>query len=103
VVIADAVVIDTPKTVAAPEAQQWLSALGGSDNVLQMDCIAMTRIRLQLADGKGLSESDLKALGCQGVSQLDGGVWHLLIGDKAANLTGALAALVSRGEVSAKV
>ena len=36
--------------VATPEAQQWLNALGGGDNVLQLDCVAMTRIRLQLAD-----------------------------------------------------
>ena len=58
---------------------------------------------VQLADGKALSEFDLKALGCQGVSELEGGVWHLLIGDKAPSLSGALEALVSRSEVSAKV
>lgn len=92
-----------PAAVATPEAQQWLNALGGGDNVLQLDCIAMTRLRLQLADGKALSECDLKALGCQGVSQLDGGVWHLLIGDKAPTLSDALEALVNRSEVSAKV
>jgi PTS system N-acetylglucosamine-specific IIC component len=98
-------VIDAPKpaAVATSEAQQWLKALGGGDTVLQMDCVAMTRIRLQLADGKALSEGDLKALGCQGVSQLEGGVWHLLIGDKAPSLSGALEALVNRSEVSAKV
>jgi PTS system N-acetylglucosamine-specific IIC component len=67
------------------------------------DCIAMTRIRLQLKDGKALSECELKALGCQGVSQLDGGVWHLLIGEKAQSLSEALEVLVNRIEVSAKV
>jgi PTS system N-acetylglucosamine-specific IIC component len=92
-----------PATVATPEAQQWLNALGGGENVLQLDCIAMTRIRLQLANGKALSECDLKALGCQGVSQLDGGIWHLLVGDKAPSLSDALEALVNRSEVSAKV
>jgi PTS system N-acetylglucosamine-specific IIC component len=100
-----AVVVDEPQLdgVPTPEAQQWLNALGGGDNVLQLDCVAMTRIRLQLADGKALSECDLKALGCQGVSQLDGGIWHLLVGDKAKNLSAALEALVNRSEVSAKV
>ena len=92
-----------PVNVAASEAQQWLHALGGGDNVLQLDCVAMTRIRLHLADGKQLSECDLKALGCLGVSQLEGGIWHLLVGDKAASLSGALEALVNRNEVSAKV
>jgi PTS system N-acetylglucosamine-specific IIC component len=100
-----AVITDEPKSVALTrnEAQQWLDALGGRDNVLQLDCIAMTRIRLQLADAKVLSDAQLKALGCLGVSQLDGGVWHLLVGDKAASLSGAIEALLSRGEVSAQV
>jgi len=104
-VAAPAVVVEESKAVlvTAPEAQQWLTALGGSDNVLQLDCIALTRIRLQLADGKALSEAQLKELGCQGVSPLDGGVWHLLIGEKAASLSGAIEALVKRSEVSAKV
>ncbi|MFJ5287086.1 N-acetylglucosamine-specific PTS transporter subunit IIBC [Pseudomonas sp. NPDC088429] len=104
-VLVETAVVDEPKVVAVAgsEAQQWLNALGGGDNVLQLDCIAMTRIRLQLADGKALSEAQLKDLGCHGVSQLDGGVWHLLVGDKAASLSGALEALVNRSEVSAKV
>ncbi|WP_282356421.1 N-acetylglucosamine-specific PTS transporter subunit IIBC [Pseudomonas sp. PS01303] len=104
-VLVETAVVHEPKVmaVAGSEAQQWLNALGGGDNVLQLDCIAMTRIRLQLADGKALSEAQLKDLGCHGVSQLDGGVWHLLVGDKAASLSGALEALVNRSEVSAKV
>ena len=105
VLVENAVVADELKTVAVAgsEAQQWLAALGGGDNVLQLDCIALTRIRLQLADGNALSEAQLKELGCQGVSQLGGGVWHLLVGDKAASLSGALDVLVNRSEVSAKV
>jgi PTS system N-acetylglucosamine-specific IIC component len=104
-VLVETAVVDEPKVmaVAGSEAQQWLNALGGSDNVLQLDCIAMTRIRLQLADGKALSEAQLKDLGCHGVSQLDGGIWHLLVGDKAASLSGALESLVNRSEVSVKV
>jgi PTS system N-acetylglucosamine-specific IIC component len=50
----------------------------------------MSRLRVQLADGKGLSENQLKALGCQGVSSLEGGVWHLLLGEKAPGLWRAL-------------
>ena len=92
-----------PVAIAAPQAQQWLSALGGSDNVLQLDCIATSRIRLQLADGKALSESRLKELGCLGVSALEDGVWHLLVGDRAQSLSTALEGLVNRSEVSAKV
>ncbi|VVO09020.1 hypothetical protein PS718_03280 [Pseudomonas fluorescens] len=105
-VIAESVaVVEEPKAlmVAGAEAQKWLNALGGGGNVLQLDCIAMSRIRLLLADGKALSEAQLKELGCQGVSQLEGGVWHLLVGDKAASLSGAIEALVDLSEVGAKV
>jgi PTS system N-acetylglucosamine-specific IIC component len=105
VVAAPVAVVETSKPVAVstPQAQQWLTALGGSDNVLQLDCIAMSRIRLQLADGKALSESRLKELGCLGVSALEDGVWHLLVGDRAQSLSVALEGLVNRSEVSAKV
>jgi PTS system N-acetylglucosamine-specific IIC component len=98
-------IVDGPKTVAltSAEAQQWLNAVGGSDNVLQLDCIAMTRIRLQLVDGKALSQAQLKALGCMGVSHLDGGVWHLLVGENAASLSKAIEGLVSRREINEQV
>ncbi len=105
VATAPVAVVETnePVAVSTPQAQQWLTALGGSDNVLQLDCIAMSRIRLQLADGKVLSESRLKELGCLGVSALEDGVWHLLVGDRAQSLSAALEGLVNRSEVSAKV
>jgi len=105
VVTAPVAVVETsdPVAVSTPQAQQWLTALGGSDNVLQMDCIAMSRIRLQLADGKALSETRLKELGCLGVSALEDGVWHLLVGERAQSLSAALEGLVNRSEVSAKV
>ncbi|PTT28581.1 N-acetylglucosamine-specific PTS transporter subunit IIBC [Pseudomonas sp. HMWF021] len=104
-VAAPAAAVEDTKAVLVtpPEAQQWLTALGGSDNVLQLDCIALTRIRLQLADGKAISEHQLKELGCQGVSPLEGGIWHLLVGDKAASLSGAIEALANRKEVGARV
>jgi PTS system N-acetylglucosamine-specific IIC component len=83
-----------PTAVSGAEAQQWLDALGGAGNVLQLDCVATSRLRVRLADGQGLSESQLKTLGCQGVSPLDGGVWHLLLGEKAPGLWRALEAVV---------
>ncbi|WP_210640618.1 N-acetylglucosamine-specific PTS transporter subunit IIBC [Pseudomonas sp. Tri1] len=83
-----------PTAVSGDEAQQWLDALGGAGNVLQLDCVATSRLRVRLADGQGLSESQLKTLGCQGVSPLEGGVWHLLLGEKAPGLWQALEAVV---------
>ncbi|KAA6173240.1 PTS N-acetyl-D-glucosamine transporter, partial [Pseudomonas marginalis] len=86
-------------TVTPSHAEQWLNALDGADNVLLLDCVAMTRIRLQLADDQMLSEQQLKALGCQGISQLDDGIWHLLVGESAQGLSTALKALASRNTV----
>jgi PTS system N-acetylglucosamine-specific IIC component len=95
--------VDKPVTVNVQEAEKWLNALGGPGNVRQLEAIAITRLRVELGDDSALSEAQLTALGCQGVSQLESGVWHLLIGDKASGLGEALERLVSDREVSAKV
>ena len=76
------------------EAEKWLDALGGRANVRQLEVVAMTRLRVELADDSGLSEADLTARGCLGVRQLESGVWHLLMGDKAPGLGQALERLV---------
>lgn len=91
-----------PVSIAVPtqEAQQWLTALGGRDNLLQLDCVALTRLRVQLGDSRGLSEAALRNLGCQGTRRLEGDVWHVLIGERAAGLQAALQVLMQR-EVSA--
>jgi PTS system N-acetylglucosamine-specific IIC component len=88
--------VDKPVMVNVQEAEQWLGALGGRANVRQLEAVAMTRLRVELGDDSVLSEAQLTALGCQGVSRLESGVWHLLIGDKAAGLGEALERLVSR-------
>ncbi|MGC5702190.1 PTS transporter subunit EIIC [Pseudomonas sp. NFXW11] len=85
-----------PVDISAQEAQQWLSALGGRENLLQLDCVALTRLRVQLSDSRSLSESALKGLGCQGTRQMEGDVWHVLIGDKAAGLQAALNSLLQQ-------
>jgi PTS system N-acetylglucosamine-specific IIC component len=82
--------VDKPKAVNEQHAEQWLNALGGRANVRQLEALAMTRLRVVLGDDSALSEAQLTALGCQGVSQLDSGVWHLLVGDKATGLGEAL-------------
>jgi len=91
----------TPSVLSSTEAQQWLDALGGQDNLLQLECVATSRLRVRLADDRGLSESRLKGLGCQGMSALEGGVWHLLLGEKAPSLWQALDGLMHGRKVDA--
>lgn len=99
--VPDAPASTAPAALSSTEAQQWLDALGGQDNVLQLDCVATSRLRVRLADSKGLSESQLKGLGCQGMSPLEGGVWHLLLGEKAPRLWQALDGLARGRKVDA--
>jgi PTS system N-acetylglucosamine-specific IIC component len=63
----------------------------------------MTRLRVELGDDSVVSEAQLTALGCQGVRQLDSGVWHLVMGDKASGLGEVLERLVSGRDVGARV
>jgi PTS system N-acetylglucosamine-specific IIC component len=95
--------VDKLVAVDVREAERWLIALGGRENVRQLEAVAMTRLRVELGDDSVVSEDQLTALGCQGVSQIDSGVWHLLIGDKASGLSEALERLVSGREVGAGV
>ncbi|BBP75050.1 N-acetyl-D-glucosamine phosphotransferase system transporter [Pseudomonas sp. Ost2] len=76
--------------ISGEQLQQWLAALGGKANVRALECVAQTRLRVQLEDVRQLSETALKALGCQGISPLEDGVWHLLVGDRAQALGNAL-------------
>ncbi|TWC10510.1 MULTISPECIES: N-acetylglucosamine-specific PTS transporter subunit IIBC [unclassified Pseudomonas] len=91
----------TPAALSSTEAQQWLDALGGQDNLLQLDCVATSRLRVRLADDRSLSESQLQRLGCQGMSPLEGGVWHLLLGEKAPRLWQALDGLAHGRKIDA--
>lgn len=83
------------QVVNAHEAQQWFAALGGGQ-VLQLDCVALTRLRVKLNEGQQMAESRLRALGCLGLSQLEGGVWHVLISSRAQGLSEALRLMVGK-------
>jgi PTS system N-acetylglucosamine-specific IIC component len=39
----------------------------------------------------------LEALGCQGLSQIEDGLWHVLIGSRAQGLSEALQPMVGKG------
>lgn len=75
-------------------AQQWLTVLGGRDNVLQVECVALTRLRIKLANEDLLSEDLLDALGSQGISQHADGVWHVVVGKQAQVLSEILGQMI---------
>ncbi|QBF25426.1 PTS N-acetyl-D-glucosamine transporter [Pseudomonas tructae] len=71
-------------------AEEWLSALGGKDNLVKVDCVALTRVRVEVKDARKMTRERLLALGCLGVSPVADGTWHLLMGTRAAALSNAL-------------
>ncbi|MDH0304662.1 MULTISPECIES: N-acetylglucosamine-specific PTS transporter subunit IIBC [unclassified Pseudomonas] len=71
-------------------ADDWLRALGGRDNLLKVECVALSRVRVQLRDPAKASQDHLVSLGCQGISPQADGVWHLLLGKRAQALSLAL-------------
>lgn len=85
--------VSTP-TVDPGQAAQWFKALGGK-GVANVECVALTRLRVQLNDGQHIAANQLDALGCQGVRNVGNGVWHVLVGERAQGLSEALQGLVA--------
>lgn len=83
-------------TVDAAEAQAWLGALGGAGNLREVRDVALTRLRVSVADERKLATEQLRRLGGQGVSSLAGGICHILVGPRAAALSQALQPLLRR-------
>ncbi|MDD0975072.1 N-acetylglucosamine-specific PTS transporter subunit IIBC [Pseudomonas fontis] len=88
--VAQAPVAVVVAPVAAMPAEEWLEALGGRDNLLKVECVALTRVRVELKDADKVARARLMALGCLGISPLAQGTWHLLLGDRAPALSQAL-------------
>jgi PTS system glucose-specific IIC component len=68
-----------------------VAALGGAGNVRVADAVALTRLRVELADVARLDEAALGRAGVRGVLRLDGGVAHLVVGEDAAGIAAAMA------------
>lgn len=75
--------------------EKWLNALGGSANVQLIEHVAMTRMRLRLGDVKQINTAQLSALGALGISYLDHGICHVLLGAQAKPLSEALLAHIA--------
>lgn len=65
--------IDTLPVAAGERPLQVIEALGGKDNIAELDCCA-TRLRITLNDSSKLNEAALKATGARAVIQRGNGV-----------------------------
>ena len=70
-------------TVGAAEqdkAKQWLDALGGITNVVKVEPVAETRVRVEVADSSSVDTAALQEAGLAGVVQVGPTTWHLVAG-----------------------
>jgi PTS system N-acetylglucosamine-specific IIC component len=81
-----------PAAPSPPDAAEWLSALGGSENVVAIEAVATTRLRVQLANTALLDAARLRQLGALGVMNVRAALAHIVVGRRAADLASQLQA-----------
>jgi PTS system glucose-specific IIC component len=90
----DAPAADQPALAVTPEhrtlAAALLSALGGAENVARVEPRALTRLRVELRDGRAVNESALETAGALGVLRISDSVMHIVVGESAPAAAAAL-------------
>ena len=69
--------------VETNQARQWVAALGGESNILAVEPVAETRVRVEVRDTDAVDEEALRRAGLAGAVQVAPGVWHLVAGLEA--------------------
>jgi PTS system glucose-specific IIC component len=67
-----------------------VAALGGLRNIFQVEAVALTRVRVEVADQDVIDEPALAAASVAGVWCVSDSVIHLIVGDEAESLASAL-------------
>ena len=83
-------VADAIEPSVRASASRLLAALGGARNVRRLDAVAVTRLRVELADGAAFNEAAAHAAGVMAVMQIAPGVLHLIVGDQAPQFAAAM-------------
>ena len=83
--VVEAPVAAAPVAVAvgakeASQAQQWIAGMGGLGNLVKVDRVAETRVRVEVKDDSLVDEAALSAAGLPAVSHASANVWHLVAG-----------------------
>jgi PTS system glucose-specific IIC component len=78
------------ETWVAEAAKPLLSALGGRANLKSLEAVALTRLRVELADQARFDEAAAKLAGVLAVMPAAPGVLHLIVGEHADQLAVAM-------------
>lgn len=80
---------DTESTEQDSEAQAFISALGGKDNIVDTDA-CITRLRMSVKDSIMLTDTDFTALGAKGVIRPNTTSIQIVLGTKAEGIAEAI-------------
>lgn len=69
-----------PEINMSDQIKLTIKALGGANNIRKIDSIALTRLRLELANSNMIDEITLRSIGIKGIMRIPGGKIHLIIG-----------------------
>lgn len=69
--------------VETNQAKQWLAALGGEDNVVKVEAVAETRVRVELVESAKIDTAALNRAGVAASVQVSPNIWHLIVGLEA--------------------
>lgn len=78
-------------SVPAGDVGSVLKALGGKENIVSSRCVAYSRVRIELKDGKKINDGELKNAGIQEKQEIRPGLYHLIVGERASTLAPELA------------
>lgn len=70
----------TPDSDAPTKVRDIIAALGGMNNIQRVNAVALTRLRVEVADGEDVDEAALRAAGVDGILRIPGGKLHLIVG-----------------------
>ncbi|MDY5129230.1 PTS transporter subunit EIIC [Actinotignum urinale] len=76
--------------VETNQAKQWIEALGGEDNVENVELLAETRLRVTVADSSKVDVEALRKAGLPAAIAVSPGVWHLVAGLEADHFESAM-------------
>ena len=71
---------------------QVIDALGGRVNIVSVEAVSGTRVRVEVADPKRFDQSLVKKAGVRAVATLGSANYHLIVGDDAGEVAQALSA-----------
>jgi PTS system glucose-specific IIC component len=71
-------------------AEALIAALGGAENIARAERCALTRVRVELRDGRAVDQSALERAGALGMLRVSDSVVHVLLGERATATAAAL-------------